>query len=84
MKFSERNDILSTIVKRYQTEHDKYTNNARILTDEEWEDYIHTMDSIADEYKDSNMSDFSGKVCMAYLEDTEIVQKKLKEVKRDG
>ena len=84
MKFSERNEILSTIIKRYQAEHDKYTNNARILTDEEWEDYIHTLNSIADEYKDSNMGDFSDKVYMAYLEDTEIVQKKLKEVKKDG
>lgn len=84
MKFSERNEILSTIIGRYQTEHDKYTNNARILTDKEWEEYVYSMDCIADEYKNTNMGEFSGKVCMAYLEDTEMVQKKLKDVKRDG
>ena len=82
MKFSERNDILSTIVSRFSKVHDRYTCNALILTDKQWETYLHEMDSIANEYKDSNMSDFTGKICMAYLDDTEIVQKKLKDLKK--
>lgn len=82
MKFSERNEILSTIVNRFKKIHDKYTCNALLLTDEQWKSYLHEMDSVAVEYKDSNMSDFTGKICMAYLDDTEIVQKKLKDLKR--
>jgi hypothetical protein len=82
MKFSERNEILSTIVNRFKNIHDKYTCSALLLTDDQWETYLHEMDSVAIEYKDSNMSDFTGKICMAYLDDTEIVQKKLKDLKK--
>lgn len=81
MKFSERNDILEEINEKFALNHRIYTNSARILTDDEWKDYVHRMDVIANEYKDTNMKQFAADLCMAYLDDTEFVQKKLKEVK---
>ena len=82
MKFSERNNMLQEMNKRYATVHDSYTSNARMLSDTDWEEYVSKMDEIAAEFKDTNMKDFSGALCMAYLNDTEFVQKKLKEVKK--
>jgi hypothetical protein len=83
MKFSERNNILQEINQKFAMNHDIYTNSARILTDDEWQDYVHRMDAVSNEYKDTNMKQFAADLCMAYLDDTEYVQKKLREVKKE-
>ena len=84
MTFTERNEILQQINKSYSDIHDKYTSKVSILTDEEWKSYIAEMDAVANEYKSKDMfKDFSGKLCMAYLDDTEYVQKRLREVKKE-
>lgn len=81
MTFAERNEMLKGIVDRCAAQHAQYTSGKHLLTDEEWSTYIHKMDEIAAEFVDTNMADFVGAICMAYLNDTELVQKKLKEVK---
>ena len=82
MKFSERNEILKGIVERCGAIHAKYTSTAKELTEGDWSKYISLMDDIAGEYKETSIADFAGQICMAYLNDTELVQKKLKEVER--
>lgn len=81
MTFAERNEMLKGIVDRCAELHSTYTSSTKILTDSDWETYISKMDEISKEYKGTNMAAFVGVVCMAYLNDTEFVQKKLKEVK---
>lgn len=82
MTFKQRNENLSAIFSRYQVEHDKYTSSNHIMTDEEWKSYMDSMNAIADEYKNGNMDEFSGGVMMAFINDTEVVQKRLKEVNK--
>lgn len=82
MTFEERNMILQKINEKYAAIHDKYTFKARILSDAEWDDYIAKMNEISAEYKGTSMDEFSGAICMAYLNDTELMQKKIKEVSK--
>lgn len=77
MTFPQRNDLIDEMLVKYKMLHDKYSNNIRILTDEEWKEYIDSMDSVANQYKDSKIIDISGKLCMLFLDDTEMIQKKL-------
>lgn len=82
MTFGERNQKLQEINTRCAQAHDKYTSGMHILTDSEWRSYIASVDAIAKEYVDTSFAVFAGRVAQAYLDDTEEVQKKLKEVKK--
>lgn len=82
--FKERNRIIFELVTEFQALHDKYTSSTRILTDEEWETYIHSMEDRLAEYKDTNLFDVAGDLWMCYLNDTEFVQKQLKKVIPNG
>lgn len=78
MKFSERNLLIKEVNNRFAAEHDKYTCSVRILNEEEWNDYVHAMDSISNEFRGGHMEKIVSDLCMAYLDDTEEIQKKLK------
>lgn len=79
MNFRERNNLINDMLVKYKELHNKYTIGKRILEDPDWEDYIHSMDDICAKYKGTNLEMLAGKLCMAFLDDTEYVQKKLKE-----
>lgn len=82
MKFSERNDLISDMVNDLKSLHDTYTSSTKLLKDNEWADYIHGMDAVCEEYKGTNLADISWKLCQSFLDDTAILQKKLKELTR--
>jgi len=83
MTFGERNDLIDEMLCKYKVEHDKYTTGMVLLEDPDWEDYIHSMDAICAEHKGTNLELLAGKLCMAFLDDTELIQKKLKELTND-
>lgn len=74
-----RNRLIDDALINYKGCHDRHFPVGRGLTDSEWEEYIAEMDIIAATYRDSNISELSGKLCMAFLDDVEYVDKKWKE-----
>lgn len=78
MTFLERNKLITELLNDFQAEHDKYTSSTRILTDEEWEQYIHSMELRLHKLKKTNLHKFAEELWMAFLNDTEDVQKKLR------
>ena len=84
MTFNQRNDYVEDVLRQFKTLHDRYTSENKQLTDSEWKSYIDSMDAIAGMYKDSNLEDFVGKLCMVFLDDTEMMQKKLREINNDN
>lgn len=80
MTFKERNTLIDDAIVRYKVIHDRYTSSTRILTDDEWRRYINEMDTVAEEFKLTNMTCLSWALCQAFLDDTELMQKKLEEV----
>lgn len=78
MTFSERNQIIRDITEHFEGLHDRYTSSVQLLTDEEWENYIKEMDNFLEAHKGSNLEGILWKLCQAFLDDTEMVQKKLR------
>jgi hypothetical protein len=78
MTFPERNKAIDSMICKFRVEHLRYTQNFDSLTDKEWEEYIHSMDKIANDYKGTNLEQIAGAMCMTFLNDTEMIQKKLK------
>lgn len=78
MTFSERNQIIKNAMQYFEQLHEKYTSSVQLLTDEEWENYIKEMDSFLEAHKGSNLEGILWKLCQAFLDDTEMVQKKLR------
>lgn len=78
MTFSERNEYIDDEVRQFKTLHHKYTGGKGILTDSEWKAYIGGMDAIRELYLNTNLEETIGKLCQIFLDDTEMVQKKLK------
>jgi len=78
MTFSERNQIIRNVLQNFEKLHEKYTSSVQLLADEEWEDYIREMDSFLEPHKGSNLEEVLWKLCQAFLDDTEMVQRKLK------
>lgn len=75
MTIQQRNDLIDEALIAYKVCHDRHFPNGRSLTDEEWEAYISEMDTISAKYKDSNISELSARLCMNFLDDTEMVHK---------
>ena len=82
MTFNQRNEYIDDAIRQFKTLHDKYTGSSAILKDDEWETYINGMDAVAGMYKGTNLEDIIGRLCMTFLDDTELVQKKLKETEK--
>lgn len=80
MTFEERNKIIRTLTSDFQQIHDRFTSTTRILTDSEWEEYIESMNAKLNKYKNTNLYDVLANLWMAFLNDTEYVQKELKKV----
>lgn len=78
MTFSERNQIIRNAMQYFEQLHEKYTSSVQLLTDLEWENYIKEMDSFLEAHKGSNLEEILWKLCQAFLDDTEMVQKKLR------
>lgn len=78
MTFNERNEYIDDAVRQFKALHHKYTNGKSILTDLEWKAYIGGMDAIRELYLNTNLEDIIGRLCQVFLDDTEMVQKKLK------
>ena len=78
MTFSERNQIIRNAMQYFEQLHEKYTSSVQLLTDEEWENYIKEMDNFLEAHKGSNLEEILWKLCQAFLDDTEMAQKKLK------
>lgn len=78
MTFSERNQIIRNAIQYFEQRHEKYTSSVQLLTDLEWENYIREMDSFLEAHKGSNLEGILWKLCQAFLDDTEMVQKKLR------
>jgi hypothetical protein len=81
MTFAERNNHIAEMLGKFSELHSRFTSSTKILSDDEWSEYIHSMDEVCGEYKSTNMADISWKLCQAFLDDTEIAQKKLKGIK---
>ena len=80
MTFTERNQIIQNLIADFQQIHDRYTSTSRILTDSEWEEYIESMDAKLNKYKNTNLYDVLANLWMAFLNDTEDVQRKLRRI----
>ena len=80
MTFTERNQIIQNLIDEFQQIHDRYTSTSRILTDSEWEEYIESMDAKLNKYKNTNLYDVLANLWMAFLNDTEDVQRKLRRI----
>lgn len=78
MTFKERNEMLGSLIDRYKTLHDLYTNSTKQLTDEQWDTYINQMEEITAKFNDTNLRDIAGDIQMAFLNDTEFIQKRLR------
>lgn len=78
MTFKERNQAIDDALNEFKQLHDEYTASKNILTDEQWGSYIKAMDDIAEKYKNTNMETIMQKLNQAFLDDTEMVQQKLK------
>ena len=76
MTIEERNRLIDDALVNFKGCHDRHFPVGRSLTSEEWETFIAEMDAIADKYKKSNIADLSGKLCMIFLDDVEVVHKK--------
>lgn len=81
MTFQERNDYVIQILADFKVLHDKYTSSTALLSDNEWETYINSMENVTSKYKNTNLFDFVGDLQMAFLDDTEKIQKKLKRMR---
>lgn len=81
MTFEERNNIILNEISKIKVIHDKYTSSSRILTDDEWKQYIDSMLIIPESHRETNLEDFVGELVMTFLNDTERMQKKLKMIK---
>ena len=81
MTFEERNKIVLETIAKVQTIHDKYTSSLKILSDQEWKQYIDSMSLIPNPYRDTNLEDLIGDLVMVFLNDTERMQKKLRNIK---
>lgn len=81
MTFNERNEYIDDAIKQFKALHDKYTSGLDILTDEQWKTYIDEMYAIEKLYLNSNLEGIMGRLCQAFLDDTELVQKKLIKIK---
>jgi hypothetical protein len=80
MTFNERNEHIQDAMTRLKMLHDIYTSSTRLLSDEQWNKYIDSMDAVTAEYKNTNMYDTINRISQALLDDTEMVFKKLKEI----
>lgn len=81
MTIEQRNDQIDQMLVEYKICHDKhFPNKKRPLTDDEWQEAINEMDSIANKYRNTTIVSLSGQICMAFLDDIELTDKKWKEV----
>lgn len=78
MTFSERNDLIDDMLCKFKVLHDKFTSSTKILEDAEWKEYINSMDAVCEKHKGTNLETIVWKLCQAFLDDTEVVQKKLR------
>lgn len=80
MTYEERNNTIKDLIADFQQIHDRYTSTSRILTDSEWEEYIESMNAKLNKYKNTNLYDVLANLWMAFLNDTEDVQRKLRRI----
>lgn len=80
MTFTERNQIIQNLIGEFQKIHNKFTSTTRILSDSEWDSYINSMNDKLLPLKGTNLYDIASNLWMAFLNDTEYVQKELKRV----
>lgn len=71
----ERNKLIDDAIVAFKGCHDRYFPVGKSLPDDKWAEYIASMDAIADKYKSTNIAELSGALCMAFLNDTELVHK---------
>ena len=76
MTIEERNNLIDDALINYKGCHDRHFPVGRSLTDDEWVAYIEELDAINDTYKDTNIADLSGKLCMLFLDDVAEVHMK--------
>lgn len=80
MTFTERNQIIQNLIADFQQIHDRYTSTSRILSDTEWDSYVNSMEAKLNPLKGTNLYEVAANLWMAFLNDTEYVQKELKKV----
>lgn len=80
MTFAERNKTITELLNDFQAMHDKYTSSTKVMTDDDWKDYINSMNHRLYELKGSNVYELAGRLWMCFLDDTEYVQKELKKI----
>ena len=80
MTFTERNKTISELLNDFQAMHDKYTSSTRIMTDDEWTEYVNAMTARVNGFKRTNLYNIASALWMAFLDDTEYVQKELRKI----
>ena len=80
MTIEQRNDQIDQMLVDYKICHDKHFPKRRPLTDDEWVNTVTEMDAVANKYKDTTIVSLSDKICLAFLDDIELTDKKWKEV----
>ena len=79
MTIEERNALIDQMLVDYKICHDKHFPDKKPLADDDWVNTVNEMDAVANKYKDTNIVSLSNKICMAFLDDIELVDKLWKE-----
>jgi deoxyadenosine/deoxycytidine kinase len=83
MTFAERNDTITERIVAIKAIHDKYTSSARLLKSEEWDRYMELMTNEVEKVRGTNLESFVYDLVICFQNDTEDVQRRLKNVKKD-
>ena len=75
MTIAERHQKVKEMTATFLVLHEKYFPPKRPLTDEEWENYIADIWTVADRYKGTNLEALAGELTMAFNNDIERVDK---------
>ncbi len=83
MTFAERNTNILNALAQMQVIHDKYTSSSKIMTDDEWDSYFKSMSKVPEQFRGTNLEEFIYNLVVCFQTDTEDVQRRLKNVKKD-
>lgn len=84
MTYKERNskvvEPINKLIDEFKAIHDKYTSSSKVLSNEEWEEYVYTMSVKTNDLQGTTLFGIANELWMYFLNDTEYVQKELKKL----
>lgn len=74
MTIRERHEQIDDMTITFRNLHEQHFPS-KSMTDEDWDKCISDFQTYADKYKNTNLEDLAGELCIAYLNDIERVHK---------